>query len=101
MTRYRTPWRFNAASSARSAGVSAKSSTSKSRGEALRWRQLKRTQCVVQIGGVGIGITPGDLVRAAPQPFRFEGPRALIGREVPKRVVCERGFERVRHRLND
>ncbi len=77
-TMCRTPRRLNATSSARSADVSAKSSTSQSRDEPFGWGQLQAAQCVVEIGDIAVRVCLCNRTGTTPERLGMLGPPRLI-----------------------
>jgi hypothetical protein len=74
-----TPRFRRAPNNARSAGVSAKSSTAQPSSEALLGCQFQTAQGVVHIARVHGRVRVGHLLSALPQGFRMSSPRPLLG----------------------
>jgi hypothetical protein len=58
---------LSAPNSARSAGVSAKSSTTQTSAQSLSWRQLETPERVVHITGIDTRVPFGDLASGDPE----------------------------------
>lgn len=101
MTRYRTSRWFSAVSRARSADVSAKSSTSQSGSKALGWRQLEAAQGVIEIRDVGFRMPLRNCMCAPPEVLGTQCPLLLIGRQPFRKIGWpERGLGRSRHQAD-
>lgn len=81
MSRNRTPRSVRARKSARSAGVSAKSSTLQTSAEALSRCQFQAPERVVEVGRIAFRMTTGEVMRALPQGVGMFRPRQLIWRQ--------------------
>jgi hypothetical protein len=73
-----TPRRLRAANNARSAGVSAKRSTTEASAKTLGRRQLETPKRVIDVTSIDIGVGSRDLVRTPPQRLRSQRPRPLL-----------------------
>lgn len=75
--RNRTPRRLNASKSARSAGVSAKSSTGETTAKALRRLKRQAAERVVDVAWIDSGMPIRDLMGAPPERLGLDRQAAL------------------------